>query len=282
MSLAILDVGHGNSAVLVDNGSVLVIDAGPGSALLEYLRQEGITRIDVILISHADQDHVAGLIGVIASEEFEIGMVRLNSDASKGSKIWDDLQDTLDTCHTAGTLNFNVALTIRDTGIFDRGEVHIQILAPSLYIAGKGPGSTDRKGRHLTSNSVSAVIRLVRGGQSIALFPGDMDDVGLDNLAESGQDCSAPILVFPHHGGRPGSADMEVFARRLCEMVAPQFVIFSIGRGKHNTPQPEIVASVRNALPTVHVTCTQLSERCATDVPASEPKHLAARFAQGK
>lgn len=282
MSLAILDVGHGNSAVLIDDGNVTVIDAGPGSALLEYLKQEGVSRIDVILISHADQDHIAGLIGVLASEEFEIGIVRLNSDASKGSKIWDDLQDALDTSHTAGALDFNVALTVRDTGAFDQGAVHIQILSPSLYIAGKGPGSTDRKGRPLTSNSVSAVIRLSRDGRPIALFPGDMDDVGLDNLAESGEDCSAPILVFPHHGGRPGSSDMEAFARRLSEMVGPRFVIFSIGRGKHNTPQPEIVASVRNTLPGVHIACTQLSERCAKDTPASEPQHLAPNFAQGK
>ncbi len=43
-SLSILDEGHGNSAVLVDTDGVVVIDVGPGSALMEFLRQEGIEK----------------------------------------------------------------------------------------------------------------------------------------------------------------------------------------------------------------------------------------------
>ncbi len=56
-SISILDVGHGNGAVLVDDNGVVVIDAGPGSALLEFLRHEGIDRINVLLISHADKGY---------------------------------------------------------------------------------------------------------------------------------------------------------------------------------------------------------------------------------
>ena len=46
-SLAILDVGHGNCAVLRDRRGVVVIDAGPGSSLLEFLTEHKITNIDV-------------------------------------------------------------------------------------------------------------------------------------------------------------------------------------------------------------------------------------------
>ena len=49
--LVILDVGHGNSAVLVDDEQVVVIDADPKSGLLEYLTQNDIKTIDTILLS---------------------------------------------------------------------------------------------------------------------------------------------------------------------------------------------------------------------------------------
>jgi len=282
-TLSIVDVGHGNCAVLVDTGGVVVIDAGPGTALLEFLEQERIGKIDVVLISHADKDHIEGLIALVASDKLELNLVRINSDALKTTKLWDDLLYSLNKAHLSGTLAFNTALTIADTGTFDQGEVHIEIVAPNLYVAGKSPGSTDRAGRRFTSNSVSAVVRLVKDGIPIAVFTGDIDDVGLDNLIESKLECAAPILIFPHHGGRPGAADMSAFTRKLSALVTPQTVIFSIGRGgKYNNPQPEIVAAIRETLPGVRIACTQLSIRCAAGVPSDEPTHLTTKFARGR
>jgi len=282
-TLSIVDVGHGNCAVLVDTNGTVVIDAGPGTALLEFLEQEGIDKVDVVLISHADKDHIEGLIALVSSGRFELGVIRINSDALKTSKLWDDLLYSLNKAHVAGAVDFNPALTIADTGKLDRGAVHIEFLAPNLYIAGRGPGSTDRAGRRLTSNYISAVIRLVKDGTPIATITGDLDSVGLENLLEDNVDCSAPILVFPHHGGRPGTADMSTFAGRLVDLVKPETVIFSIRRGgKFNNPQPEIVATVRDRVPGVRVACTQLSTRCAAVVPSTQPTHLTAKYAQGR
>ena len=54
--IAILDVGHGNCAVLEDEEGVVVIDAGPGGSLLQYLEDRRIEVIDLVLLSHADQE----------------------------------------------------------------------------------------------------------------------------------------------------------------------------------------------------------------------------------
>lgn len=280
--LFILDVGHGNSAVLMDTNGNTVIDAGPGTSLYLFLKQQGIQVIDVLLISHADEDHIGGLIAILSCEEFTVGMVRVNSDASKGSKLWDDLTYTLDKAHQAGELDFAVSLTVDDSGAFDQGCVRIEILAPSLYVAARGPGSTDREGRTITTNSASAVIRLVKDGEPVAIFASDIDDVGLENLAESQVNAAAPVAVFPHHGAKPRRTDMAAFARRFCQIVDPQNLIFSIGRGQFNTPRPEIVAAVREAVPDVRILCTQLSEHCASDVPSAEPTHLTGKFSRGR
>ena len=281
-SLAILDVGHGNSAVLIDSQCVVVIDTGLGSSLLEYLLAKGITTIDSVLLSHADDDHIAGLVHLLSSRKFRIRSVHLNTDSAKKSKRWDDLLYELDSTDLKGEPDFRTSLTRGSEAKLASTEVQIEILGPSKYLAAKGPGSTDREGRRLTSNSVSVVTRLLKDGRPIALLPGDLDGVGLDNLHSSGVEATAPIVVFPHHGGRTGSADMKAFATKLCQMTSPSMVIFSIGRGRHGTPRPDIVAAVRDELADVWIACTQLSDHCASGLPTSSPKHLNDSFAQGR
>lgn len=281
-TLAVLDVGHGNSAVLIDSKGIMVIDSGPGSALLEFLIEQEIKTIDVVLISHADKDHIGGLVALLSCKEFRINCVRLNTDSLKDSANWDDLIFELDRATNAAELDFEPSLTSKDSGKFDRGEVHVQILGPSTYLAAKGPGSTDRNGRRISTNSVSAVIRLTMEKGPIVLLTGDLDNIGLEDLIDHKIEASAPILVFPHHGGRPGASDMAGFTHKLCEKVLPETVVFSIGRGQHSTPQPEIVAAVREYASETRIACTQLSEHCASALPIEDPGHLNTVFSQGR
>ncbi|MET0395397.1 MAG: MBL fold metallo-hydrolase [Longimicrobiaceae bacterium] len=280
--LTILDVGHGNSAVLQTTSSVVVIDAGNRNTLLEFLRQQQINRVNLVLISHADQDHIEGLLAILSSGVFEIGQVRLNSDSMKGTAIWDDLLYELNNLHQEGTLYFEPLLTSDPDGIFNEGTIRLEVLAPSRYLVGKGAGSTDRAGRRLSTNSISAVIRLMHNGDPVALLPGDIDQIGLDHLVNSHEDGSAPVLVFPHHGGRSGDMDTATFAYQLCELVRPDIVIFSIGRNKFTNPQPEVVKGVQRSRNGVWIACTQLSKQCAADVTHTNPAHLAEAFADGK
>jgi len=280
--LSILDVGHGNCAVLADDRGTVVIDAGPGSTLLEFLVDAGISSIDVVLISHADEDHLGGLIAVLGSKRFKIGRVRLNSDALKGSAVWDDLLHELNACDKAGSLDWQTSLTFDKSGQFDQGSIRIEILAPSKYLAAKGPGGTDGKGRRVSTNSISAVVRLLQGNEPVALLAADLDRVGFDDLVDSGQEARAPIAVFPHHGGRPASADAVAFTRAFCQLVTPTTVLFSIGRGRHATPVPDIVAAVLTFSPTCRIACTQLSEHCAAALPRRKARHLEKVFARGR
>jgi beta-lactamase superfamily II metal-dependent hydrolase len=280
--LAVLDVGHGNCAVLQDLNGVVVIDAGPGNALEIFLREQEIRRIDVVLISHADQDHLGGLISLLSSRAVEIGRVRLNTDSLKGSKIWDDLLYELAQLDQKNELDFQPYLTREEKGVYDQGSVEIRVLAPSKYVAGKGPGSKDRKGRRIRSNTLSAVIQLSEGGKPIALFPGDLDVVGLENLDCLPEDLRAPLLVFPHHGGRVGGGALDDFVRQLCEKVKPDVVVFSISRGRYGSALPEVVSAVRKYVEGVWIACTQMSEHCASELPKARPTHLNREFAQGR
>lgn len=280
-SLTILDVGHGNSAVLIDDTSVVVIDAGPGTTLLEFLTREGIMKIDVLLLSHADKDHIKGVISLIESQ-VSIDLVQLNTDSEKESDLWDDLAYELDCANKTGDVKFNVGLTTNETGKFDIGKIHVEIVAPALYLAAKGAGSVDRKGRSLTSNSLSAVVRLIRDKKPLVLLASDIDNTGLENLADSGVDARAPIAVFPHHGAKPGTADIPTFTGRFCQVAMPEIVVFSIGRGQYSTPQPGVIATLRKTMPSTRILCTQLSEHCAATLTSDDFSHLTEKFAKGK
>lgn len=280
VQMSILDVGHGNCSVLEDSKGVVVIDAGPGAVLLEFLEQKGIKTIDVLLISHSDADHLAGAITILESEKIGIKRVRLNSDALKGTVLWDDFLWTLK--EKSNSVDFRPALTSGDSNSFNQGVISIEILAPNPYIAAKGPSSTDRQGRLITANSTSAVIRLVRNGDHLALLPGDIDDTGFESLLEDTPTPTAKILVFPHHGGKPTTGDPVQFTRKICRKVKPEIVIFSIGRGKHETPRPEILEAVRNEVSNARIICTQLSKHCAPYVPDFEPKHLVSLCSMGR
>lgn len=280
-SLAILDVGHGNGAVLIVGKTVIVIDAGPGSAVIEYLRQHGVGQVDTLILSHADQDHIEGAIGLVASGEFEIGCIRMNPDASKRSALWGDLVLALEKTEAARHTRLELTLVSENKDLASVGRVRVQVLAPRKAIAATGAGGNDPHGRRLTTNSMSAVVRILQDDVPLALFPGDLDQVGLENLLETCKDGKAAILVFPHHGGLPGG-DLDGFVRRICELVIPSVVVFSIGRGAYANPRPEIVSAVRKYRPKARILCTQLSEHCAAKIPETQSKHLHASFARGR
>lgn len=279
-TLTILDVGHGNCAVLEQVERTVVFDCGPKTGLLEYLTSREITVLDAVLISHADEDHIAGLIAVLASGLFEVKCVRLNTDSLKGSAIWDDLAEELSSLQRSGKLDFSPSLTDADNGKFDAAGVVVEIVGPTTYLATKGPGSRDSFNRKITTNSISAVIRVAYNGGPSVLLAGDMDMIALEEVERVGRTLNANSLIFPHHGGRAGT-NMTDFSRKLFALVAPSRVFFSIGRGLHGTPLPEVIAEAR-ARDGLYIACTQLSERCSASKFAGVADHVGIAFAAGR
>ena len=281
-NLTILDVGHGLCVVLQDAMGTVIFDAGSGATLLEFLRESGITEIDEVIISHADADHLSGLVSLLSSGKVHVRQVHLNSDSTKGSDIWEDLQFAVADATEKAATRVVVGITTSNTQEFSRGEVQVEILYPSPAVAMAGPGGTDLKGRGLTSNSMSVVARITHRSEPRVMLTGDIDAVGLENLLEAFPSPKSDVLVFPHHGGRPSRANPWQFANRLSRAVEPNFIVFSIGRGRYGTPRSDIVEGIRSVLPDATIACTQLSTNCAASLPPAEPTHLAHTAARGR
>lgn len=69
--LIILDVGHGSCALLRETNSTIVIDCGPNATLIDVLDHLNIRDISTILISHADQDHIGGVIDILSRRSYQ-------------------------------------------------------------------------------------------------------------------------------------------------------------------------------------------------------------------
>jgi beta-lactamase superfamily II metal-dependent hydrolase len=279
--LAILDVGHGNCAVLHDRNGILVFDAGPGSTLNQYLIENQVREITALLISHSDADHLGGAINLLLSHEFHVNAVYLNPDPRNSGSTFAIFRSAVRDASDRGTQVFT-HLTTTLSGSIQAGATVVEILAPAPETALSGIGGRDLAGRQINPNSMSAVVRLIVDNVPMALLPGDVDADGLKNLVEDHPSLPARILLFPHHGGRPGRADPTRFAQDLCSLVDPEIVIFSIGRGKHNTPNPAILQAVVANCPRAHIACTQLAVACAPDKPAAQPAHLIGQVSSGK
>jgi competence protein ComEC len=275
----ILDVAHGNCSLLNSRGLYCVIDAPIGALLLNTLEDMGISCIDVAFISHADKDHIAGIIGLLSSATIQLKKLYLNPDSQKRTKIWRDLRAAVSVAERQGTCEVITTLTTTTPGTETIGDVAIQVEAPSNSFILAGAGSKDNQGRPITSNSISALLRLKHSDNAGILLAGDIDDVGLDDALNSGRDLTAHTLVFPHHGGLPDASNIAAFVDRIMSAVHPSLVIFSNGREKHDNPRLEVVSPVIQT--GCGIACTQLAKSCSKS-PTSARSHLEPHRAHGK
>ncbi|MBM7411416.1 competence protein ComEC [Clavibacter michiganensis] len=266
VSVAILDVGHGSCVVVQTEVATILIDTGANSSVLEYLEARDIQLIDLVIISHADQDHVGGLSAMLSSG-FPVRRVVWNTDGLKRTKLFQDLSYQLDDLADSGSIiaHEEVGKGLLVTNIGPR--VKLEILAPRLRLRRLGVGNRDRTGAAIKTNSVSAVVRVSVDDMPLMLVPGDLDAVGLRHMKNPElPDMRAKYLVLPHHGGTMASSAAGT-ATALAELVAavqPELVLISNGRSTGmDNPRPEVLQAALSAMPNVAVACTQLSRSCS-------------------
>ncbi len=278
--LRILDVGHGNSSLILSE-LACVVDCPNNTVLLDTLVELQITKLDVVLVSHPDADHLVGITNLLLATKIEIGTILANPNSEKRSRAFTAFLTAIEDAIQRGAVAKPV-LTAEEPGEIVIGDVSIQILSPGGANAFVGAGGVGTGGKQITTNSASAVLKVLKDGQPKALLAGDMTLATLEDLVRRDVDLRAPILVFPHHGGRPETGDAIKFTNDLVELVDPELVIFSLGRGKYAMPRPDIVEALRRARPDSRLVCTQLSKHCAEKLEGLTFDHLDPSPALGK
>ncbi|MFD8648289.1 ComEC/Rec2 family competence protein [Streptomyces mirabilis] len=280
--IVILDVGHGNCAILRDGDRCTIVDARSGVLLLSELQRMGIKHIEHVVLSHADEDHIQGALQLLPHQSFSIGHFWANSDSAKDSDLWDELLALVDHLDTCGRLQANMAISTSQRDKLSFGRMGVSVLHPSPYEIGHGPGRASGARPRLTTNGLSVVLRVSIDDEPVALLPGDIDAAGLRRMLSRQTDATAHTLVYPHHGGGNGSASHARFVQDLASATRPELVIFSMGRDRFKNPSPDVVAEFGSSFPNVRIACTQLSSHCHSGaLPAAGGSHLGNRSAAG-
>jgi competence protein ComEC len=240
--LTFLDVGQGDAAVVeTSEGPVMLIDGGGASdftdqgraVIAPFLWERGIRRLDLIIATHPQLDHMGGLASVV--REFNVGEIWTNG-------IERDVPFARRLKEIANARHLAVRAVSSADGPSSLGgcTVHILNPAPGLSLSStngdRGENMKARgasfEGKHLNNQSI--VIRL-GCGRAAALYTGDIEEQAEERLVEVGT-LASEILKVPHHGSR-GS-----LSERFLEAVHPTFAVVSVGRANsYGHPAPSML-----------------------------------------
>lgn len=264
VQVKLLDVGQGQS-VLVEwsglggersSGRALIDGGGLGSQFFDVgkavaaplLTDNRLPRLDAVINSHPDRDHLEGLLFII--EHFRVGRCFGNGDsptaglAKRAERALARGGKRMETLRAGNSLELAPGL-------------RLETLWAPAETAGEGksaaplsPGNRDAGREANERNDNSLVLRLVWQGKGLVLIPGDLGKRPLRSLAKrNGPDLSAQALILPHHGS------VKSLAPSFYDKVNPGVALASCGAGNAwRYPALSVVEALRKRGTEVHST----------------------------
>jgi len=227
-----LDVGQGDAIFIeAPNGNQVLVDGGPGNKILSSLDKvmsRADTTIDVVVLTHPDSDHIAGLLPVF--EKYNIGQV-VEGGGISDSDVYKKFVLARD-----AEVEHSAVVKAGDRIMLSE-EAGIDIFAPENTIATGG------------SNDATIIGKLFYRDVSL-LLTGDVEKRGEARLLQSDLPLEASVLKVPHHGSRFSSNAAFLAA------VKPVFSLLSVGRNNYGHPTPEALDRIDDTRSIIYRTDT--------------------------
>jgi competence protein ComEC len=219
--LVAADVGQGTAVLVRTREHLLLFDTGPRFGedndagrrmLLPLMQARGEARVDVLMLSHADADHVGGAQSIID----RMPVLALRSSLAAGNPL------------RANALP-HVACEAGQRWAWDG--VQFTVLHP--FASDYRPAAKP--------NSISCVLRVVDAHGTSALLTGDVEAPGEMRLvararADPDATLRSDVLVVPHHGSRTSST------AGFLDAVRPGVAVIQVGyRSRYGHPAPDVV-----------------------------------------
>lgn len=215
-----LDVGQGDSSVILFKDKVILIDAGEseyGSRVVRDLENLGVSRIDLLVATHPHSDHIGGMQNVLSC--FPVGKV-LDAGIPSSSSLYERFLTTVE----EKDIPYSVAR--RGQSVDIDPSLRIQVLSPPPVLSGDD------------ANTNSIVLRISYGTVNL-LFEGDASAGAEETMIQAGVPPDADILKVSHHGSSDASS--AAFLR----LVDPEVAVISLGKdNEYGHPHRETLAGL--------------------------------------
>lgn len=221
--VSFLDVGQGDAIFLqTPSGQQILIDGGPDNTVLERLATKMLPwdrTIDLVILTHPEKDHIAGLIDVLKRYKVKqvvwTGVVKDTGEYAKWISLLEEEGSEITIISAPQRIRFNAA--------------YMDVLSPVESLNGK---------RVSIMNNTSLVLRLVLDDYSF-LFTGDISVKVERKLVNSGVNMKADVLKVAHHGSKTSSSAI------FLEAVRPTVAVITVGENTYGHPHPLTLASFR-------------------------------------
>lgn len=241
------DAGKADAILLTTENTAVLIDAGKkgfGKEIVSYCAEQGVEKLDCLILTHFDRDHLGGAAKVL--RDLPVARV-LQSVYAKDSKEYASYQKAL---RRAGL----EPETVREALRFTLDGVSFTVDPPRLERYADSP-----------SNNSSLIVTVDCGGCRL-LFPGDAESARLMEWLES-EPAPCAFLKMPHHG------DWDRALEPLLERLQPDCAVATCSR-----KEPE-KAKTRELLARFGVDCFYTRE--APVLLACDGTSVFLRYAQG-
>lgn len=205
-SVHFIDVGQGDSTLVISNGEYLLIDAGENgheTEVLNYLRSMNIEKLDYIIVTHQHSDHIGGMPEVLAEFECDnLIMPRLTKAQTPTNSTYNAFLKAVQSSE-AKVFSAKPGLS------YALGGATFEIL---------GPVTDDAE----DINSMSAVTKITYGESSF-LITGDAETEEELEIIDNGADLDCDVLRAGHHGSSTSSC------KDFLNAVTPEICVISCG-----------------------------------------------------
>ncbi len=253
LQITFIDVGQGAAAlvetpcgvnVLIDAGGAPAYSADPGvigeTVVLPLLRYQGISEIDLAVITHPHEDHFGGFLNLV--DQMPIGLILI-------SPVSGDSPHYINLLNKAAEAKIPVEVATAGQSWRCSSDLQFDILSPPEGLI-RGDGS------ELNNNSL---VVLLQYKEVRVLFTGDIENAAVLDLLSRYPDLSATLLQVPHHGG------LLPTATALLEAVQPDLAVIQVGVNSFGHPHPQLLDALEQSEILIYRTDLHGAVVCRTD-----------------
>ena len=230
-SVTFLDVGQGDGIVLRCASRTILVDCGSSQqksvgekVLVPYLRSQGVTYVDLAVMTHGDQDHINGIRYLLEHPESGIRLGGLMMPKAGNDEIYGKMAE----------LAKEQEIPVYYAAAGDRIE---NIAGKGMYMECLSPEGEEK---FSDRNEESLVFRVTYDRFSMMLI-GDLETGGEENLVGSGVLSPVTVLKAGHHGSATSSGES------FLEKLSPEITVLSYGRkNRYGHPAKEVKERLGN------------------------------------